>query len=118
MPPFLNGRSSSVRLRVPSGKMRKELPERMAESGRRAGAYERGVVDLAEALVLADRVGEEFDAVLIDVHPKSGRGTIQIADPAVEASLDADSDGVGEALRVRLDGVDLVEGRLQFSRVA
>lgn len=93
-----------------------ELPAQMAESGRRAGVYERGVVDLAETLVLADRVGDEFDAVLIDVHPKSGRGTIQIADPAVEASLDADPLGVGEALRVRLEAVDLVEGRLEFSR--
>ena len=28
-PPFLNGSSSSVRLRVPSGKIRKELPARI-----------------------------------------------------------------------------------------
>jgi hypothetical protein len=29
MPPFLNGSRSSVRLRVPSGKIRNELPDRI-----------------------------------------------------------------------------------------
>jgi hypothetical protein len=33
-PPFLNGNSSAVRLRVPSGKIRKELPERMDSAAR------------------------------------------------------------------------------------
>ena len=92
-----------------------ELPEQMVQSGRRAGSYERGVVDLAEALVLKDRVGEVFEAVLIDVYPKTGAGTFQIADPAVEAELTADKRDVGSHVRVRLDKVDLVTGKLTFN---
>lgn len=95
-----------------------ELPQLMADSGRKAGAYERGVVDLAETLVLADRVGETFEAVLIDVNPKNGNGTIQIADPAVEAPLKADADDVGNPVTVRLESVDLLAGKVAFSRVA
>ncbi len=36
-PPFLNGSSSPVRLRVPSGKMRNELPARSASAARSTG---------------------------------------------------------------------------------
>lgn len=92
-----------------------ELPGLMQDSGRKAGAYERGVVDLAEALVLSERVGEVFEAVLIDVYPKNSTGTFQIADPAVEADLKADTRDVGSHIRVRLDEVDLLTGQLTFS---
>ena len=92
------------------------LPEVMAASNRRAKAWERGVVDLAEALVLASRVGEIFDAILIDVNPKTGIGTFQIGDPAVEAQLPADGWQAGQAVRVRLDRVDLEDGKVIFSQ--
>ncbi|MDO5066201.1 MAG: RNB domain-containing ribonuclease [Propionibacteriaceae bacterium] len=92
-----------------------ELPENMAVSGRRARAWERGVVDLAEALVLHSRVGEVFDAVLTDVSPRTGQGTFQIADPAVEARLPAEGRKPGTTLKVRVDEVDLAEGMVRFS---
>ncbi len=95
-----------------------ELPELMAASNRRARAWEHAVVDLAEALVLQTRVGEVFDAVLTDVNPRSGMGTFQIADPAVEAKLPADGREPGRAVRVRLDEVELNEGRTVFSYAA
>lgn len=93
-----------------------DLPELMASSGRRAKAWERGVVDLAEALVLSSHVGEVFDAVLTDVNPRTGVGTFQIAEPAVEARLPAEGRGPGSRIRVRVDEVDLGEGRVQFSQ--
>ncbi|MFV0429346.1 MAG: RNB domain-containing ribonuclease [Arachnia sp.] len=92
-----------------------ELPQEMAESGRAANGYERGVVDLAECLVLAGRVGETFEAVLIDVNPKTGLGTFQIAEPAVEARMPADRRDLGSVIRVRLDQVDTHAGQLHFS---
>lgn len=92
------------------------LPQVMATSGRKAKAYERGAIALAEALVLEHRVGEIFDAVLIDIHPKTGIGTFQIADPAIEATLRAKPGEVGEHLRVRLDRVDIVKGEITFSQ--
>lgn len=96
-----------------------ELPGVMQDSSGRASAYERGAVNLAEALVLADRVGQVFDAVAIDVNPRNGSGTFQIAEFAVEAHIaETDPDLVGRRVRVRLDGVDLVEGRIDFRVVS
>ena len=43
-----------------------ELPATMRESSRRANEYERDVVDLVEAAVLADQVGQQL--------PGHGRG--------------------------------------------
>lgn len=92
------------------------LPAVMQETGRQANAYQRGAVNLAEALVLADKVGEVFDSVVIDVNPRSGQGTFQITEYAIEARIaDTDPDCVGRHMRVRLDGVDLVEGHVVFS---
>lgn len=92
------------------------LPAVMQETGQKANAYERGAVDLAEALVMRDKVGRVFDAVLIDVYPKNNQGTFQIAEFAIEARIpDMDQKDVGKVMRVRLDGVDLVEGSVTFS---
>lgn len=43
------------------------LPKTMARSGSRAGSHERGAVDLTEAITLADRIGERFEGVIVDV---------------------------------------------------
>ena len=88
----------------------------MAESGRSANAYERGVIDLTEALVLSSRVGEVFTGVITDVNPKNSQGTVQIADPAVELRVNAKQDQVGAEVEVRIDKVDVVEGRVELSR--
>ena len=53
------------------------LPAAMSAGTRRANAVERGVVDLVEAVLLAGREGERFDAVVID------EGLLQLRDPAV-----------------------------------
>lgn len=95
-----------------------ELPAEMNDANRRASSYERGVIDLAETLVLQHCVGREFEAALIDVHPKTQMGTFQIADPAVEVRVpDADGDALGELFRVRVEAVDLVEGDVSLSIV-
>lgn len=92
------------------------LPRVMQESGQKASAYERGVINLAEALVLRDRVGQVFDAVVLDVNPRNGSGTFQITDFAIEARIaGTDPSLVGRHVHVRLDGVDLVEGNVTFS---
>lgn len=92
-----------------------DLPAEMDASNRRAGAYERGVVDLAEALVLQDRVGDTFEAALIDVQPRTNRGTFQIAEPAVEVRIpDADPEALGEVFTVRVEAVDLLEGHVEM----
>jgi exoribonuclease R len=82
----------------------------MAAGGRRAGAVERGVIDLVEAVVLADREGDVFDAVVID------EGLVQLRDPAVRARVD---DAVlpepGGEVSVRLVRADPAARTVAFS---
>lgn len=84
------------------------LPEAMAAAGRRANAVERSVVDLIEAILLAGREGERFDAVVID------EGRLQLRDPAVRARMEA-TPAAGSEVRVRLDSVDVAARKVEFS---
>jgi len=82
-----------------------ELPGEMAAAGRAAGAAERAVVDLVEALLLQGRVGETFPAMVID---RAGKEDveIQIAEPAVRARCDGAGLEPGQELTVRLSEAD------------
>lgn len=84
-----------------------ELPGEMQAAGRRAGAVERAVVDLVEALLLQGREGEEFDAVIID------DDLVQIAEPAIRAKV-KDPGEPGASVRVRLETVDPAARKVQF----
>ncbi|MCF3182951.1 RNB domain-containing ribonuclease [Streptomyces polychromogenes] len=56
----------------------------------KGGLADRQTVDLAEAAVLKDRVGEVFDAAVIDTDAERGRpreGKVFLADPAVLAKV-------------------------------
>ena len=88
------------------------LPEEMAASDKRAHAVERAIVDLAEAVVLAPRVGEEFDAVVVESGSKGG--VVQLLDPAVRARCDGADLPLGERLRVRLETADPVKRTVLF----
>ena len=105
-----------------------QLPDLMSTSDRRASAAERGAVDLAEALLLADRVGEEFLAAVIDVdEPRAsgGRaaakrepaGTIALDDPPVRARCTG-ALPLGEWVRVRLVQADPKRRQVSFTMVA
>ena len=85
-----------------------ELPDTMAGSGRRANQYENAIVDLCEAELLHDRVGERFDAVVVDLDEKDKRrGDITIQDPAIEATVTgADELPLGEQVSVELVEAD------------
>jgi len=89
------------------------LPEVMERGDRRASAAERGAIDLAEAVLLADRVGEEFEAAVLDVDDQRARngtqrppgGVVAIDDPPVRARC-AGALRLGERIRVRLVTAD------------
>jgi exoribonuclease R len=86
------------------------LPEAMSAGARRAGAVERGVVDLVEAAVLAGREGERFAAVVVD------DGLVQLRDPAVRARLHGDRcPEPGSEVAVRLDRADVAARTVSFS---
>ncbi|KAJ1684155.1 hypothetical protein LUZ63_020448 [Rhynchospora breviuscula] len=83
------------------------LPDEMRDSGRKAGQYERAVVDLVEATVLADRVGESFTGVVLEADDRPTRGRVQLTDPAVEARVTSERPlPVGETVTVTLVTAD------------
>ena len=84
------------------------LPREMSEGGRRAGAVERGCVDLVEAALLKDRVGEVFDGCVVEVEERQPAvGTVQLESPAVIGRIEGSERlPLGERLRVRLTQAD------------
>jgi exoribonuclease R len=90
-----------------------ELPEALATGTRSAGAAERAALDLAEAVLLCDRVGEVFDAVVVDAR-KAG-GTLQLAEPAVRAPVEGEGLRAGQRLRARLAEADPDRRAVRFT---
>lgn len=91
------------------------LPELMGDSDRKAKAFERGVNDLVEALVLEHRRGETFGGVVIQVDGrKNGEGIVSIADPAIEAKISGPGVKLGAQVRATLTEVDLTKGLVRF----
>lgn len=91
------------------------LPDEMRESDQRAKKFERGNVDLVEALVMSARIGQVFDAVVVEADDK--QGTVAIEHHATEARLKVAGLQLGSEVKVRLESVDLVEGRVEFALV-
>ena len=85
-----------------------ELPDTMTGSGRRANQYENAIVDLCEAELLHERVGERFTAVVVDLDEKDRRrGDITIQDPAIEATATGSGElPLGEEVTVELLAAD------------
>lgn len=94
------------------------LPKEMTEGGRRAGAVERGCVDIVEAALLKDRVGEVFEGFVVDVEEhRPTVGSVQLESPAVVARLEAPGTPLplGERLRVRLTRAELGVAGVRFA---
>ena len=96
-----------------------DLPKRMAEGTRRAGTVERECVDIVEAALLKDRVGELFDGTVVDVREREPTvGTVQLESPAVVARIEDGEGGalpLGERLRVRLTQADPGSAKVLFA---
>ena len=95
------------------------LPAELQRSSHRAHAYERAVVDLVEAALLADRVGEEFAAVVVSVDDKDPtRGTASVRTLGAEAPVAAnDALPLGQDVRVRLEAADVETRKVRFRLV-
>ncbi|MEU7646090.1 RNB domain-containing ribonuclease [Streptomyces huasconensis] len=95
-----------------------ELPKEMAEGTRRGNMVERECVDIVEAALLKDRVGELFDAVVVDVKDNEPAvGTVQLTDPAIVARVEGGPAALplGERLRVRLTQADPTAAKVRFA---
>ncbi len=94
-----------------------DLPDLMRDSGRRAHAYENAVLDLVEAATLEHRVGETFEAVVLEADNDDQRkGSVMLRDPAVEAPVVSQSPlPVGEDATVTLTEADPTTRRVRFT---
>ncbi|WP_327356507.1 RNB domain-containing ribonuclease [Streptomyces sp. NBC_01304] len=95
-----------------------DLPKTMADGTRRANGVERECVDIVEAALLKDRIGEVFDAYVVDVKDhEPAVGTIHLRDPAVIARIEGGESKLplGERLRVRLTQADPGSAKVQFA---
>ena len=93
------------------------LPEVMAKSAARAGQYEAGIVSILEAALLEERIGETFDAIVVELHPKRGGATIAIREPSVVARCRGEDLPLGGRIKARLDEVDVMRRLVRFEQV-
>jgi exoribonuclease R len=93
-----------------------ELPKILQTSAQRAHRYERAVLDLVEAGVLQDRVGEEFTAVVVDVAGNDPtRGVVTLREEGIEAPVTSATDlPLGQEVTVRLSVADLTARKVEF----
>ncbi|HUH54313.1 MAG TPA: RNB domain-containing ribonuclease [Rhodanobacter sp.] len=93
------------------------LPATMQSCGRRAGQYESAVLNLAEAVVLASRVGEVFPGAVVEVdHEDPHKGTVIVREPAIEAGVSgADALPLGADVEVSLVEADPVRRVTRFA---
>ena len=90
------------------------LPSLMGISSQRASRLESASVARVEAAVLADRVGERFDATVLEL--RDDRAVVQLADPPVTATCPAnDRTRPGEPVGVVLESADISSGAVRFA---
>ncbi|HEU5036541.1 MAG TPA: RNB domain-containing ribonuclease [Nocardioides sp.] len=92
------------------------LPKTLQTSATRANTYERAVLDLVEAGVLRQRVGQELAGVVVDVDEKDPqRGVVVIQEPAVEARVVSTAPlPLGTDVTVRLTVADVDTRTVEF----
>lgn len=91
------------------------LPKVMAKAGQLGGNIDRAVVDLAEAVMLRDQVGQHFSAIVTDVDQRGPR--IQLRDWPVVARLDANGALPGDAITVELIEADPQKRLIRFRHI-
>lgn len=81
-----------------------DLPATMQASGQRANRFERAVIDLAEVLALAPRIGEVFEGSIVEVDREDPRrGVAMLRELAIEAPAKGERPlPLGEVVRLRL----------------
>ena len=93
-----------------------ELPQTLQASGQRASRYEHAILDLVEAGVLSHRVGDTFDAVVVEVEDDDAtHGELTVPEPAIEARVVGSSDlPLGQPVKVRLAKADVETRSVEF----
>ncbi|MFB6439910.1 RNB domain-containing ribonuclease [Streptomyces sp. NPDC056411] len=96
------------------------LPREMEAGAQRANQVERACVDLVEAALLRDRIGETFEALVVDIQEKDPtHGTVHLYDPAVIGPVETTPEGpalpLGHHIQVRLAEADPGRDPVRFT---
>ncbi len=96
-----------------------EIPKIMDESDRKAHAYERAIVSMVEAGLVAEQVGSEFDGVITDVDDREQtRGIVALSSVAIEGRVTGSTAlPLGQPVRVKLIQADIAAGTVAFELV-
>lgn len=103
----------------PPGWLRETLPELpgwMRVSNQRVSQLNAAVLDRVEAALLRDRTGEEFTAVVVEA--RETRARVQITDPAVTCTCQAEGLVAGTLIRVRVLAADVPTGTIELRVVS
>jgi exoribonuclease R len=97
-----------------------EIPKTMDEADRRANAYERSIVSMVEAGLVADRIGADFDGVITDVDERdTTRGVVALSTVAIEGRVTGTAPlPLGQAVRVKLVEADIAKRTVGFELVS
>ena len=94
------------------------LPATMAATTRRANEFERAAIDLVEAVLLAGRIGDQFDATVVEAADDGRSGEVALDEVAVRARCVGPGLVAGTRTRVRLVAADPTTRKVQFERSA
>ncbi|MDK7749085.1 RNB domain-containing ribonuclease [Brevibacterium sp. UMB10442] len=91
---------------VPSSEGLEDIISIMKSTGSLASRIDKDAIDRTEALLLADRIGEEFTGVVVGrkTRDDSPVNTVHVPDPAVVVDVAGDAQ-VGQEVRIRLESV-------------
>ena len=92
------------------------LPKIMARADSLGNQVNNAVIDLAETIVLQEKVGQSFDAIVTDIDERGVR--MQLTDYPVVARVVARGTNPGDAMQVRLVKADTASRTLEFERIA
>jgi len=85
-----------------------DLPAAMTAADRRDNELQRACLDATEAAVLADRIGEILDGVVVEVGSRGSRdATVVLSDLAVRARCTGPDLSLGATVRVKVIAADV-----------
>jgi exoribonuclease R len=97
-----------------------DVPPDLTTAQRRSSSVERAVLNVVEAAILSERVGDSFSGVVVDVDDKDPlRGVVVLSDLAVQSAVRGEKPlPLGHSVTVRLTEADVANRRVAFEVAA
>ena len=90
------------------------LPEVMARSAAAPASTRRGSCRSSRRRCSRRRVGDTFEAIVVDLSERRGGGVVAIREPAVTARCTGDDLPLGGRIDVRLQTADVMQRLVRF----